>query len=88
MTTSPYLPKVLEAEVTITTDAKGNTAFRIAAPSRNLVEKELARLLRRLTQRRARWMATGPTRWEPVWVVHGEIHEAVQDAPHGLDVAR
>jgi hypothetical protein len=77
MSTSPYLTlvKAFEAEVTLTTDAKGNTAFRIAAPSRRLAEEELARLLERATQRRARWMAIGPVWWKPDFVVFGEIHE-------------
>jgi hypothetical protein len=99
--TSPYLTLVraFEAEVTLTTTAGKDgpaTAFRIAAPSRRLVEDELAALLQRVTERRARWMAIGPIWWEPDFVVFGEIEEAASpvgagdrgDASHGLDVAR
>jgi hypothetical protein len=88
--TSPYLTLVraFTAEVTFTTSGPA-TAFRIAAPSRRLVEDELAAILERATERRARWMAIGPTWWEPAWVAYGEIHEApaaVQKGPQGHDV--
>jgi hypothetical protein len=77
MTSSPYLSLVqaFTAEVSLTIDGN-TTAFRIAAPSRVLVEEELARLLRQVTERRATWQAIGPIWWEPNFVVFGEVHEA------------
>jgi hypothetical protein len=85
MATSPYLSLVraFTAEVTLTINGD-TTAFRIAAPSKRLVEEELASLLKRVTTRRAHWMAIGPIWWEPNFVVFGEIKEAAGDASHGL----
>jgi hypothetical protein len=74
---SPYLVLVRAAQAELTLTVRGTTtAFKIAAPSKRLVEEELARLLQRLTERRATYMVMGPVFWYPDFIVFGEIHEA------------
>jgi hypothetical protein len=73
---SPYLSLVrsFTAEVTLTLDGP-RTAFRIAGPIRQVVDDELARLLERVSSRRATYMCLGPYLWGRDWVVHGEVRE-------------
>jgi hypothetical protein len=77
MATSPYLSLVQASTAEVSLTVTGTTtAFRIAGPSKQLVEEVLATLLRQVTERRATWQAIGPIWWEPNFVVFGEVHEA------------